>query len=359
MERWCPSSLAASWDRVGLQVGHPEEPVEGILVTLDVNIESVDMAKKLGANLIISHHPFIFEPLEDLRFDQPKQGLVAHLLREGLAVYSAHTNLDQAPGGTDDRLAGLIGLEDVEILQQTGAKELLKLVVYVPQTHGEAVGKALGDAGAGRLGNYSHCSFQVEGTGTFFPQAGSRPFIGEPGQVVRVPEVRIETVVPRGLVKQVVAALNEVHPYEEIAYDLFPLQLPGRAWGFGRLGTLPQTLTLEELAERVKASLAIDHVRVVGDLTHPVARIATGAGSGGSLVKTALAQGADVLITGDLKHHEALLAKEGEMALIDAGHQGTEAPMLEVVTAYLREHFMDQDPDFISCHRGQTVFKWF
>ncbi|PRZ17106.1 dinuclear metal center YbgI/SA1388 family protein [Laceyella sediminis] len=320
LEAFAPPSLAVEKDRIGLQVGNPDSEVTGVLVTLDVNEEVVEEAIRQKANWIVAHHAVIFQPLKALRSDQPAGRLFHKLLKHDMNVYIAHTNLDAAAGGVNDVMAEKLGLGAVNVLIGYREDKLKKLVVFVPESHHEAVLDAICEAGAGWIGNYSHCSFQVEGTGTFMPREGTNPYIGQRGTLERINESRIETVVPESKLAQVLAAMLDAHPYEEVAYDVYPLELQGKKRGYGRIGELPAALTLRDFAAQVKQAYGVEGLRVVGDLDHKVKRVALVGGSGSRHIEDAKRAGADVYITGDVDFHTAQDALAMGLSIIDPGH---------------------------------------
>ena len=358
VEKWAPPALTAAWDNGGFQVGDPDQRVDRILVALDVDSTTLAAAREKGAQMVVAHHPLIFQPLKSLREDRWEGALLANIIQTGLVVYCAHTNLDQAPGGTDDLLAEKLELQGAAVLKSTGREDLYKLVVFVPQGYEDAVREAMAAAGAGWIGNYSHCTFQTTGTGTFKPLAGSNPFIGSQGEMERVAELRLETVVPRGLLSPVLEAMLQAHPYEEVAYDLYRLEQGGKKLGFGRIGQLSSPLTLAELAQWVKEKLDLSRVRVVGDLKQKVSRVAVCGGSGGSLLKEALEQQAQAFITGDVKYHDAALAAEAGIGLIDAGHLGTEKILVSALAEYLKKELAARQAGVeVVCHQPRELFQ--
>lgn len=336
MEKLAPRFLAQQWDNVGLLVGSPAQNVNKILLALDVTLPVVQTAIEQGADMIIAHHPLIFKPIQHIRTDFPQGQLLAQLLRSEIAVYISHTNLDTASGGVNDKLAELFKLEDVKPLGIDSTEKLLKLAVFVPTTHSDEVYLALMNAGAGHIGNYSHCAFRTEGMGTFLPLAGSEPYLGQAGKLERVHEIKIETVVPERSSRRVIKAMLRAHPYEEVAYDLYPLQNSGKEYGLGRVGRLAQQgITLGQFAACVKAVLEREFVSIVGDLNTPINKVAVCGGSGASLLHKAAFAGADVLVTGDIKYHEAQDALANGLTMIDAGHFATEKPVLAALADYL------------------------
>ncbi|WP_027088313.1 Nif3-like dinuclear metal center hexameric protein [Cohnella panacarvi] len=320
IERLAPKHYAVEGDKIGLQVGSAAREVRRVLVALDVNSAVVEEAAKLGAELIIAHHAVIYRPLAHLRTDTPAGALAARLLRNDIAVYISHTNLDTAEGGMNDWMAEALGLTGRDVLEEVHTDKLFKLVVFVPETHQDKVRAALFGAGAGWIGNYSHCSFNSEGTGTFLPREGTQPFIGQQGRLESAAEIRIETVVPQSVRKAVVSAMLKAHPYEEVAYDLYPMDLKGRSFGLGRVGVLPQPETLDQFAERVKQALDVPFVRIVGDGSRPIRKVAVLGGSGAKYIRHATFAGADVLVTGDIDYHSAQDAEAAGLAIVDPGH---------------------------------------
>lgn len=337
MERLAPRCLAEEWDNVGLLVGSPAQTVRKVLICLDVTEKNVGQAVDGGADLIIAHHPFIFKPLKNLRTDLPQGRLLRQLLRYDIAVFAAHTNLDIAGGGVNDVLAGLLGLEEVSTLAETFREELLKLAVFVPAAQADEVQAAIAKAGAGHIGNYSSCCFKTEGKGSFLPLSGTSPFIGRPGRLETVEEVKLETIVPEKLARRVVKAMLAAHPYEEAAYDLYPLKNAGRAQGLGRIGRLKEAVEAETFAREVKKALAARQVRLVKSGERKIKKAALCSGSGAEFIVKAAYAGADVLVTGDVKYHEAQKAQECGIHLIDAGHFATEMPVVEKLSAKLEE----------------------
>lgn len=334
LDELAPPGLAEAGDNVGLQLGHPDAVVQRVLVALDANRRAAERAGE--GTLLVTHHPLIHRPIASLREDQPVGRAAAALARAGTALFTCHTNYDAAPGGLADWLAETVGLEAVEVLLPGRPERYLKLVVFVPRGHEDAVRDALAAAGAGWIGRYSHCTFQAPGTGTFLPRGGAHPYAGKVGELERAEELRLETIVPEDRAGQAVAAMVRAHPYEEVAYDLYPLANPAapRA-GRGRLGRLPSPRPLEAFAADVAHRLGAA-VRVAAAADRPVARVAVVPGAGAGCWPQALAAGADVLVTGDVDHHRALAAIEAGLSLVDPGHAASEAGFVPRVAAVLR-----------------------
>lgn len=329
-----PPDLAEEWDNVGLQVGDPATLVERLMVALDPTKAAVVAASEQGAQLLVSHHPLLFKPLRRLTPDDPVGRVIWQAVHSGVAIAAAHTNLDVAADGLNLWLAEQLELTGVEPLQPT-ASHLVKLVVFVPVDYAEVVGDALFAGGAGQLGAYDQCSFRAPGVGTFRPGPGTKPFIGEAGRREQVEEVRLETIVPRRRLGKVVEKMLKAHPYEEVAYDLIPLANQLADIGLGRVGRLAEPMSLGVLADRVKFRLNCQSVRLVGMPERSISKVAVCGGSGAGLIQEAKRRGADVLITGDIKYHEARLAEDLDLALLDAGHFATERLVVNELAARL------------------------
>ncbi|WP_376739640.1 Nif3-like dinuclear metal center hexameric protein [Bhargavaea beijingensis] len=263
MENWAPKKFAYDWDPIGLQIGRPDASAGKVLVTLDVTEEVVIEAAEAGAGLIIAHHPPLFRPLKSVRTDTPNGRIVELCLRHGISVYVSHTNLDVAPGGVNDMLAQKLGLSGISIMEETYREPLFKLAVFTPHDSVEKVRKALGDAGAGAIGEYTHCSYELEGTGRFTPSEGADPYIGSVGKEEAVSETKIEVVLTGSIRTRVEQAMIEAHPYEEPAYDFFVLDQRLEEYGIGRVGHLPEAMSLESFAEHVKERLGVPALRAV------------------------------------------------------------------------------------------------
>jgi dinuclear metal center YbgI/SA1388 family protein len=318
-EQFSPKAYAMEGDKIGLQIGALNQPVQNVLVALDVTEEVVDEAIAKNTQLIIAHHPPIFRPLQKIATETPAGRMIAKLIKHDIAVYAAHTNLDVAMGGVNDLLAEALGLQKPEVLVPTFEDELRKLVVFVPAENAEKLREALGNAGAGSIGNYSHCSFSAAGEGRFLPGENTNPHIGEQGKLEAVNEIRVETIFPQSLEKKVIQAIFKAHPYEEVAYDIYRLENKGEQLGLGRIGKVAET-TLGEFAEKVKQALEVNTVRVVGDLSAKVKKVAVLGGDGNKYYTQAKFKGADVYITGDIYYHTAHDAMMAGLNMIDPGH---------------------------------------
>lgn len=334
METWAPRWTAWERDNVGLQVGDPRARVRRILVCLDVTPEVIEEARRTRTDLIISHHPLLFHPLTSLTPSTAAGAAALELARHGIALYSAHTNLDVARDGVSMTLARTLGLVNVRFLAPL--KDIMaKIVVFVPPHAVSAVMDAMARAGAGIIGEYSHCSFQSAGRGTFLGSASSRPAVGTAGVLETAEEVRLEMVCPRPHAAEVIKALKAVHPYEEVAYDLLPLDNESTEFGMGAVGELDPPQPLRRWLGSVRSALRADALRVSGGNPARVRMVAVCGGSGSDLLPAVIAAGADAFVTADVRYHTFHDAI-GRTVLIDAGHWETEHPVLEVVAAKLK-----------------------
>jgi len=336
LNQLAPGELAYSWDKTGLQTGDPDSEANRVLVALTVDAKTLEAAKRSKAQMIAAHHPLIWRPLESLRRDDPNAELCLALAEAGIACYVAHTNLDVVPGGVSHRLAAVLGLCDVRPLFQAAHAAQVKLVTFVPASYLEALRTAVCGAGAGRIGDYTCCTFTTPGTGTFKPGQASDPFSGRKGKLNEEPELRFETLVPKARLGSVLQAMIAAHPYEEPAYDIVMLDNPDPVIALGARGVLDAALSLGEFAGHVRARLRAGHVRVIGNLKRKVRHVAVIGGSGGGDLER-IPDDVDVAVTGDVKYHDGLDAKRRRLAVVDAGHEVTERPIVPVLANYLRK----------------------
>ncbi len=353
LEAIAPLELSADWDNTGLLAGDPQAEVRRVLLAVDLTDAVLAEAINVSAHLAVCYHPPIFAPLRRVLAGESSPGRrVFEAIRSGLALYATHTALDAAVGGTNDVLAEALGLRDVrplaphssldDAVQRGGVSPpagRCKLVTFVPPDAVERVAEALFAAGAGRIGDYAKCSFRVVGTGTFLGGEGTVPAVGQAGRFETVEEVRIEAVLPAGRAAEAVAALRRAHPYEEAAFDLYPLATLDERVGLGRIGQLAQPATLEELVGRIKRALNIAAVWVAAPARADGAAIsvaACAAGSCGELFRSAIAAGAGLYLTGELRHHDALEAAAAGLAVVVVGHWVSERPVLARLAEQIR-----------------------
>jgi dinuclear metal center YbgI/SA1388 family protein len=344
MAALAPLDLAEEWDNCGLQVGDPRWPVRRIMVALDPLPAVVQEACENEIDLLITHHPFLMRPPKQIDFSSVTGEIISRCAAHQLAIYAAHTNLDAAPGGLNDHLADRLDLRQRRALVKAAGASLAKLVIFVPAEAEAAVRRALFAAGAGEIGGYSHCAFRLEGRGSFRPGEGSRPAIGEIGRDASVDEVRLETLIPQQRLEAALAAAEQVHPYETMAWDAYPLLTPGKRSGLGRVGDLPAEMTLAALAESAKAALGAASVRVVGPPRLSVSTVALCTGSGGSLLSAFFDSGAQAYITGDVRYHDARNVEAAGKGIVDVGHFASERIVVNHLVTQLKGRLVDCRP---------------
>jgi dinuclear metal center YbgI/SA1388 family protein len=328
LESIAPTRYAESWDNVGLLVGDPRQDVSSAMLTIDYTPEVADEARTAGCDLIVAYHPPLFSPIKKIS-GTGGSAAIFDAIRRGVAIYSPHTALDVAPGGTNDMLADAVGMTDCTPLKLIEAKSTqCKLVTFVPAEHLERVSSALFAAGAGRIGNYSRCSFQLHGTGTFFGEDAADPAVGQKGTFERVEEIRLETVVPLAAIEAVVRALKQSHPYEEPAFDLNTLAAAPEGLGIGRVGKVSGA-SRGEVIERIKRELGIEQLLVAGKTEGAVNRAAVCAGACGDLLDQGMAQKVDLYLTGEMRHHDALKAANAGITVVCTLHSNSERAVLK------------------------------
>lgn len=336
-EQLAPAGLAESWDNPGWQVRVPGE-VTGVLLAMEATSGVIDEASRTGCNVVFTHHPAIFKPLKSLDLESSLGKAVGEAIRRGISIWSAHTNLDVSPFGTSFALAAALGIQNARVLSRSGAKHF-KLVVFVPASHLKQVKSAIASAGAGRIGDYSGCFWQVLGSGEFKPEAGADPSVGEVGRTESVEEYRLESVVPERDVSAVIAAMRAAHPYEEVAFDLYPLSnpVPSRVadFGYGAIGTFATPLSTAEAARHAVKALDSAVCSVAGRPDRLHERVAVVGGSGTSFMGEAIRGGATLFITADVRYHDAQDAVDRGLDLIVLDHYSTERPVLESVQVRL------------------------
>ena len=343
-----PPSTAEQWDAVGLVCGDPSAPVTRVLFAVDPTETVIDEALEWGADLVVAHHPLLLRPVHSVASDDHKGRLIHRLIRGGCALFTAHTNADVAVDGVNDALADALGLRDCAPLRPWPDAPTDKIVTFVPPTHTEQVVDAMAGAGAGSQGHYRRCAWTVGGTGTFTPQPGAVPTIGQVGEREVLDETRVEMFLPRTSRAAVLTALRAAHPYEEVAIDVIELAPTRGTTGLGRVGELVAETTLSAFAEQVAAALpqTPGGVRFHGDGRRSVRRVAVCGGAGDGLLADAAAAGVDAYVSADLRHHPASEHLEaGGPALIDPGHWASEWPWLPRAADRLRQALAVHYPD--------------
>jgi dinuclear metal center YbgI/SA1388 family protein len=339
IEKIVPLDLAQDWDNVGLLIGDASKNVKRILLTIDITADVVAEAKKLKTDLIVSYHPVIWDGLKKIPSEAPSSTL-HELIRRNIAVFSIHTALDVVTGGVNDGLAKIIGIEDGKPIGDyvvNPAEDNYKLVVFVPAESLSRVSNAVFAAGAGAIGNYSDCSFSADGTGTFLPLEGSKPAIGKKGQLEKVLEIRFETIVPAEKLDKVVAAMRKAHPYETPAFDIIKLYNNQNKFGLGRIGKLAKPLRIEQIIRRIKKHTGATAAGLIGKEKRLVKTAAVCAGSCGAIINLVIAAKADLYLTGELKHHQALAAQEAGLTCICLSHTVSERFILKKFAKQLQK----------------------
>ncbi|WP_018477834.1 Nif3-like dinuclear metal center hexameric protein [Pontibacter roseus] len=328
LEQYAPMPYQESYDNSGLQTGNPHDEVKGVLVTLDCTENVLEEAVIKGCNLVVAHHPVIFKGLKSLTGKSYVERTIIKAIQHDIAIYACHTNLDSVHNGVNAKIAEKLQLQNVNILSHK-PQTLMQLAFFVPVENTEEVLKAIHQAGAGKIGEYSDCSFQVQGTGRFLPSDSAEPTIGQPGKPEQVQENRIEVVFPAYKKNQIMQALLQAHPYEEVAHFLTLLENQNQEVGIGMIGELRETLQEETFLDYLKQHMQIPGVRFtpIGDKT--IRRVAVCGGSGSFLIKEAIRQGADAFVTADVKYHEFFDA-EGKLLLADIGHYESEVFTKEI-----------------------------
>ncbi|RMG57838.1 MAG: Nif3-like dinuclear metal center hexameric protein [Deltaproteobacteria bacterium] len=334
-----PFDLAADWDNVGLLVGREKKEVSSILVTLDVVPETVEEARSLGVDLIVSHHPLFVEPQKKISDANPKTEVLLNLASDGIALISLHTNADLSPRGVSFWLAQELGAQEVAPLKETSFEKEFKVVVFTPQDAVPDVLKAAFDAGAGWIGNYSRCSFRAPGTGTFFPEEGANPRVGERGIYQEVAEDRVEVVVPEKNLSAVLASISSAHPYETPAVDVYPLRgKAARGW-LGVLFEVDPPASFSSYLGFIQERLSPGILRYAGDPGRVIRKVALLGGSGGSFVDEVARSDADLYVSGDLKYHQVQLLVEAGKCVADVGHYDSEKFFVPRVGQMIGERF--------------------
>jgi len=339
LEQAAPLAYQEQYDNAGLLVGDPQAALTGITVSLDVTEQVIREASEKGCNLIVSHHPIIFSGLKKLTGRNYVERCVMMAIKHDIALYAIHTNLDNVQDGVNARIAAKLSLKGTAILQPKG-NALSKLTVFVPTSHQHAVIDAISAAGAGQIGNYSHCTFRTEGTGSFKPNERANPFIGESGKLEEVQEARVEAVLPTFLQSHVLRAMKKAHPYEEAAYFMQPLDNQNQTIGAGMVGELPKALAGQAFLQYLKEKMGLSVIRHTEPLTTPIEKVAVCGGSGSFLLPAAVSAGAQVFITSDYKYHQFFDA-DNRIMIADIGHYESERFTVDLLSEWLQATFKD------------------
>ncbi len=348
LNKIAPPSLQESYDNAGLLVGDPSKKVSNVLITLDVTEEVIDEAKAKNCELIVAHHPIIFKGLKRLTGSNYVERTVIKAIKEDIALYACHTNLDNVKHGVNAKIAEKLGLSSLQILSPKKQK-LAKLSVFVPNSDAEKVKEALFEAGAGQIGEYKDCAFESAGTGSFRPSENANPTIGSKGELEKVNETKVEVIFPVHLKSAILNAMRKAHPYEEVAYYLHQLENDYSEIGAGMFGMLEKPMDEVAFMDYLKEKMNLQTIKHTPLLGKKVQRVAVCGGSGAFLIKNAIAAKADFYISADIKYHEYFDADK-QLVIADIGHYESEIFTNELFYALLKEKFAN-----IALHLGQTV----
>ena len=339
LEQFAPLNLQEDYDNCGLIIGSGEWSVDSILLAVDVTEAVIDDAVLKGAGMIVAHHPLIFNGVKKINGSNRVERCIMKAIENKIAVYAAHTNLDSAKGGVNSAIAEKLGLVDQRIL---APKEhyLFKLVTFIPHDHLEPFRSALFQAGAGRIGEYDSCSYSLKGEGTFRGSDNTNPFVGKKGELHTEPETRIETIFPKHLTSRVVKAIHEHHPYEEPAYDIYPLENTYDQAGLGIVGNFKEAMSEAAFLETCKTVFSTGCIRHSPFVKRDIKRVALCGGSGGGFINAAIAAQADAFITGDIKY-DVFFQADGKILLLDVGHYESELIGMQRLAEVLNEAFPD------------------
>jgi dinuclear metal center YbgI/SA1388 family protein len=337
IESVAPLAFQESYDNAGLIISHPDDEISGILITLDITEEILDEAISKNLNLIVCHHPIIFSGIKKLNGKNYIERCLAKAIKNDIAIYAAHTNLDSVFGGVNSKICEKLELQNCRILAPTPGF-LKKLVTFVPIADAEKVRNAILGAGAGHIGNYDFCSFNQTGSGTFRGNERTNPYVGEKNQLHAEEETRIETIFPKHIQSKIIQALLQAHPYEEVAYDIYPLDNEYTQAGIGMIGELAQPMNEMEFLRKLKETFNCEVVKHTQLLGKPIRRVAVCGGSGSTYLSNAMALRADIFISGDFKYHQFFDA-EDQIIIADIGHYESEQFTKEVFYELLTKKF--------------------
>jgi len=337
LEDFAPLAYQEDYDNCGLLTGDKNVETTGALLTLDCTEEIIDEAIRKNCNLVIAHHPIVFSGLKKITGANYIQRTIIKAIKNDIAIYACHTNLDNVKQGVNKKIADKLGLQNLSILAPKPGL-LKKIVTFVPASHHQAVLTALFEAGAGNIGNYDNCSFNLEGSGTFKGNEASKPFLGKPNELSREKEVRIETVFEAPNENKIISALLSVHPYEEVAYDIYQLHNSHSLIGSGMVGELKESMPEVNFLNHVKKTFKVPTIKHTKKQGKPIKKVAICGGSGRFLLKNAIGSGADAYITSDFKYHE-FFDVENKLLLIDTGHYESEQFTSEIFYEIIQKKF--------------------
>ncbi|MBS1729795.1 MAG: Nif3-like dinuclear metal center hexameric protein [Bacteroidetes bacterium] len=337
LEKETPLYLQEKYDNAGLIIGNKNTPCTGILCTLDATEEVIAEAIEMGCNLIVAHHPILFNALKKITGNDYVERAIILAIKNDISLYAIHTNLDHKLDGVNAKIAEKLELKDLRVLTPKSGL-LQKLYTYVPLSHKEKILEALFAAGGGLISDYSECSFSAEGKGTFKAGENSKPFLGEIGKRAEVDEAKVEIIFPSWLQQTMIDTLKKSHPYEEVAYEVIRLENTSNQWGAGILGLLPEPMDEQHLLQKIKDLLGLRMIKHTKFLQKSIHKVALCGGAGSFLIKDAIAAGADFFLTSDIKYHEFFDA-DGKIVVADAGHWETEQFTIDLLFEFLQKKF--------------------
>lgn len=358
LEGLAPKYLAEPWDNVGLQVGDCNQEIKKVLLTLDVTKKVIKEAIEQEVDLIISHHPFIFKGLKSISANTEMGRMIKNLIQNEIAIYVAHTNLDKAEFGLNHYVAEKLGLIHIDSLLGEDEKQV-KLIVFSPESHTQKIIGTIKNYSLGSKNRYDSCTFRSSGIGTFRPLEGSNPFIGELERLESVKEDRIEMTLLKRDLNKIIELIKEVHPYEEMAYDIYPIEdhLSFSNHGLGTIGNLPKAVSSKEWIDIVKNNLELEELYGAGVMPEKIKRVSLCTGAGADLMEISKLKGAEVFITGDLKYHDGQKAEELGLWVINAGHFGTEKWVSSIFLDILQKKLKENCPVLIKSQESKGFFK--
>lgn len=345
IEEIAPIKTAEKWDNVGFQVGNINLEIDRVMVALEITNEVLDEAISKNIDLIITHHPLIFGKITSLTTNDPIEKILIKMIKNNIYLYVAHTNIDASSKGTNAYLSKLLGLERVQGIDNNILDHFYKLCIFTPRDFTEKIKDVLFNYHAGEYNNYDKASFLSSGQGTFRPLDGSNPHIGNKNELEIVSEDKIEVIIEKKYLNNAISKMKEVHPYETVAYDVIKLENINNKYSIGIMGYLGETLVLDDLVSLVKEKLKIENLKVVRSNNKKIRKIAICSGAGSDYIKKASSLGCKCLITGDIKYHEAQLARQLNINLIDAGHFETENIYIEYLLKYLKKRCSEKGYD--------------
>jgi len=337
LETLAPLSYQEHYDNAGLITGNKNDDVSGVLITLDTTEEVITEAVEKGINLIISHHPIIFKGLSKITGSNYVERTIISAIKNDIAIYAIHTNLDNISNGVNAKICEKLKLQNCKILRPIKG-ELRKLVSFIPKDHIDKVRNAVFSTGAGKIGNYGNCSFNLSGTGTFRAGEETNPFVGKKNEIHFEDEIRFETIYPKSIERMVLKELFSTHPYEEVAYDIYPLENVYKNVGAGMIGELKTEADTDTFLNDLKTILNTKMIKHTNTLNRPIKKVAICGGAGSFLLKDAIQQNADIFISGDFKYHEFFDA-ENKIVIADIGHYESEQFTKELIFDIVKKKF--------------------